>query len=141
MIYVLDTSVIGFLDQRHPAMLRHLNQVLSAEENEVVITVITVAESLSGWLPFCRRAKNGPEFMKAYARLQEAIGHLTDKKWLPFNADAAAIFDRLRAQKIRIGTNDLAIAAITLSVNGILVTRNTVDFERVPNLALEDWTK
>ena len=60
---------------------------------------------------------------------------------LPFDDVAATIFDKLRGQKIRIGTNDLAIAAITLSVNGILVTRNAVDFQRVPGLVFEDWTK
>jgi tRNA(fMet)-specific endonuclease VapC len=59
---------------------------------------------------------------------------------LPFDDVAAQIFDQLNTQKIRIGTNDLAIAAITLSVTGILVTRNVVDFQRVPNLVLEDWT-
>ena len=47
----------------------------------------------------------------------------------------------LRAQKIRIGVNDLAIAAIALSVSGVLVTRNIVDFNRVPSLQIEDWTK
>jgi len=59
---------------------------------------------------------------------------------LPFDAAAAAIFDELRAQRLRIGTNDLAIAAITLSTSGILLTRNAVDFERIPNLLFEDWT-
>ncbi|WP_363318236.1 hypothetical protein [Nostoc sp. NMS4] len=43
-------------------------------------------------------------------------------------------------QRIRIGTQDLRIPAITLSVNGILVTRNRKDFEKIPNLRLEDWT-
>ena len=46
------------------------------------------------------------------------------------------IFDQLRVQKLRIGPNDLAIAAITLAVSGTLVTRNTVDFQRIPGLVL-----
>ncbi|MEH2292429.1 type II toxin-antitoxin system VapC family toxin [Nostoc sp.] len=43
-------------------------------------------------------------------------------------------------QRIRIGTQDLRIASITLSMNGILVTRNRKDFEKLPNWRLEDWT-
>ncbi len=58
---------------------------------------------------------------------------------LPFDDVAAGIFDGLRKQKLRIGTNELAIAAITLSVNGVLVTRNMVDFWKIPGLAIEDW--
>jgi tRNA(fMet)-specific endonuclease VapC len=49
-------------------------------------------------------------------------------------------FDQLRGMKTRVGTNDLAIAAITLSVAGALVTRNAVDFKRIPGLTIEDWT-
>lgn len=35
---------------------------------------------------------------------------------------------------------DLRIAAIVIANQMTLLTRNTVDFERVPNLAFEDWT-
>ena len=71
---------------------------------------------------------------RAYARLQRGLDFYHHWICLPFDEAAAASFDQLRAQKLRIGTNDLAIAAITLAVNGTLVTRNTVDFQRIPGL-------
>jgi len=49
-------------------------------------------------------------------------------------------YETLRRQKIRIGTQDLRIAAIVLAVKGILVTRNWKDFAKVPDLTLEDWS-
>ena len=79
--------------------------------------------------------------MRAYARLQRGLDFYQQWVCLPFNEAAATIFDRLRTQQLRVSTNDLAIAAITLAVRGILVTRNTVDFQRIPGLALEDWTQ
>ena len=57
---------------------------------------------------------------------------------LPFDVTAAKIFE---LKKFEIGVNDLAIAAIALSVSGVLVTRDIVDFQHVPNLQIEDWTK
>ncbi|MEH2414390.1 type II toxin-antitoxin system VapC family toxin [Nostoc sp.] len=59
---------------------------------------------------------------------------------LGFDQYAINCYEDLIRQRIRIGTQDLRIAAITLSVNGILVTRNRKDFEKVPNLRFEDWT-
>jgi predicted nucleic acid-binding protein len=44
-------------------------------------------------------------------------------------------------QQVRMNrTGDMRIAAIALSVDGIVVTRNQKDFEKVPNLKIEDWT-
>jgi tRNA(fMet)-specific endonuclease VapC len=41
---------------------------------------------------------------------------------------------------IRIPTMDQRIASIAIAQRMILVTRNTVDFERIPGLELQDWT-
>jgi tRNA(fMet)-specific endonuclease VapC len=46
----------------------------------------------------------------------------------------------LKRLKLNVSTMDLRIAAITLNAGGILVTRNAHDFQRVPNLAIEDWS-
>jgi tRNA(fMet)-specific endonuclease VapC len=40
-----------------------------------------------------------------------------------------------------IGANDLFIAAHALSLALTLVTNNTREFGRIPNLAIENWTR
>ena len=45
----------------------------------------------------------------------------------------------LEAAGTPIGGNDLSIAAIALSRDCVLITRNTREFARVPGLRLETW--
>jgi len=137
--YVFDTDIAGFMQQDHPAVVRRV-QILSADDN-LATTIITFNEDISGWQAKCRRARNASARSLAYSRLQRALDFYCHKQCLPFDEASVKIFDQLNGQKIRIGANDLAIAAITLSVNGILVTRNVVDFQRIPGLPIEDWTK
>jgi tRNA(fMet)-specific endonuclease VapC len=59
---------------------------------------------------------------------------------LPFTPEAAALLVALKTSFQHIGINDLSIAAIALSYNGVVVTQNVVDFARIPDLQVEDWT-
>jgi tRNA(fMet)-specific endonuclease VapC len=59
---------------------------------------------------------------------------------LPIDAPAIAIFNELRGQRVRISTMDLRIAAIAISRNLVLLTRNISDFSKVPGLVIENWT-
>lgn len=138
-IYVLDTDIAGFAQSEHPTVLAHVRQL--REDDLLATTIITFGEDLGGWLPVCHRAQDGAARAKAYSRLMKGLDFYLQILSLPFTTDAAVIFDNLKMQKIRIGTNDLSIAAITLSVGGILVTRNSKDFQRIADLTLEDWTQ
>ena len=56
------------------------------------------------------------------------------------DGEAAAEFEHLKRAMIRIGSMDLKIAAIALTNQGTLLTRNLVDFRKVPGLKAEDWS-
>ena len=71
---------------------------------------------------------------------------LTLLSWLPslpFSSDAAPHFGAIRAALARqgtpIGPYDLQIAAIARAHGLVVVTHNTREFARVPDLVLEDW--
>jgi tRNA(fMet)-specific endonuclease VapC len=57
-----------------------------------------------------------------------------------FDEAAQIVFKNLRAQKLRLGTQNLRIAAITLSQGATLITRNQQDFGLIPMLKIEDWS-
>jgi len=46
---------------------------------------------------------------------------------------------QLGAKGMPIGPFDTLLAGTALANNAILVTHNTKEFERVPNLQIEDW--
>ena len=76
----------------------------------------------------------------AYGSLQSSIEDLQALTILPFSELAKYRYRDLLQQKIRVGSHDLRIAAIVLSVEGVLITRNRRDFEKVPGLQIDDWS-
>ena len=48
-------------------------------------------------------------------------------------------FNHLREQGVRVGTQDMKIASIALAHDVRLLTRNTLDFAKVPGLRFENW--
>lgn len=135
--WVLDTDHVSLLQRGHPVVIR---KVAAVNPDEIAVTTITIVEQMYGRLDVIKRAKSKSELLTAYGFLKETFKRLCQANILDFNEAAFDIYNELIKQKIRIGTQDLRIAAIALSVSGTVVTRNRKDFEKVPDLTIVDWS-
>ena len=131
-LYMLDTDISSYIMKRsHDAVLKKLGTVAVAD---VCISVITKAELLYG-VEVSPRRQQDQAALDSYLRYVEVMDY-TDQVAL----DYAQIRAHLKMQGTMIGANDLLIAAHARSLGLTLVTNNTREFERVPNLKIENWT-
>lgn len=136
-LYVLDTDILSLYQNNHPNVRLHVD---AHHPQELTITVITVEEGLTGWYTVLRRARRRDQWPPLYEGLAEQVDFLARWQKLPFTLAAIARYEHLLTSRLNVGRNDLRIAAITLEHGGILVSRNLRDFQRVPNLVVEDWS-
>ena len=73
---------------------------------------------MRGGLAYIARAKSSDQHIQGYARLHELLDDFTTRPVLDFDPSAASEFDRPTRLKVRVGTMDLRIAAITLAHEG-----------------------
>ncbi len=140
-MYILDTDHFSFLQRPTSAEAQRLRFRLSnISDDERFVTVITLEEQMRGWLAQIAKAKSLLQQIETYRRLEKLLNDYAQSKLLSFDERAVAKFEELKAGRIRIGTMDLKIAAIALSHNATLLTRNLADFQKVPGLKVEDWS-
>jgi tRNA(fMet)-specific endonuclease VapC len=131
MPYLLDSNVwITLLRARDPVLALRVKSLPPAE---VYSCAVVRAELLYGAHKSAASAAN-----------VALVHRLLDVHPSPaFDDDAAAQYAKIRAdlesKGQTIGANDYCIAAIALARGLTLVTRNTREFSRVPNLIVEDW--
>jgi tRNA(fMet)-specific endonuclease VapC len=107
---------------------------------DLAFSVVSFHEQVLGAHTYISRARTTADVTGGYTLLLEILQGFRTAPVLPFDAAAAAVFDDLQAQRVRVATMDLRIAAIALSRGLVLLTRNSRDFPRVPALVTEDWT-
>lgn len=133
MKYYLDSNIcIYFLKGKHSELKQ---KILSENPNNIKIPSIIKAELLNGAEKSQRREEN-LEIITNFLFPFEIIG---------FNDAESIEYSKIRSDLEKrgevIGPNDIIIAATVKANNGILVTNNTKEFERVKDLRLEDWSK
>jgi len=131
MKYLLDTNVC--VNAIHQGIPKFNARFILVPPQEKAICSVVRYELFYGAYKSQRRSTSLP--------IIEAF--LSNYVNLGFDENAARICGELRADLERkgtvIGPYDLQIAAIALAHYLTLVTHNTREFSRVPNLTLEDW--
>jgi tRNA(fMet)-specific endonuclease VapC len=138
---VLDTDHLSLLERKESVASR----VLEARLNRLDIgsratTIVTYEEQTRGWMAYVARARDVAQQIEAYAKLNRHLRSYRNMLVLDFDERAGAEYQRLRQSRIRVGTMDLKIAAIVLTHDATLLTKNVSDFRKVPDLKVADWT-
>ena len=140
-MFLLDTDHLGIIQrQTQPEFGRLIARIGTHPPTDFFVSIISFHEQVTGWNAYLNRARTPEAVIRAYAMFQQILADFAHMAIVPFDANATEIFQTLRTAGVRIGTMDLRIASIALSQDYTVLTRNIVDFSRVPGLRAEDWT-
>jgi tRNA(fMet)-specific endonuclease VapC len=136
------------LDTDHRSLLEHsgsldrhrlLRKLTDVAQQGLATTIVSFEEQIRGRLAYLARTRAMAQQIDAYRRLRLQLDNYCSIIVLDFDERAAIEFQRLKVQRLRVGTMDLKISAIVLAHDALLLSRNLVDFRRVPDLSVEDW--
>ncbi|NJO82384.1 MAG: type II toxin-antitoxin system VapC family toxin [Blastochloris sp.] len=139
-MYLLDTDHLSVLERGGAASAPLYRRLQAIAPTAVAATVVSYEEQTRGWFSVMAQARSLDEQVLAYRYLQRHLQVFCRVPLLAFDAAAVTIVKQLQQQRIRIGSMDLKIAGIALAQDATLVTRNGKDFQKVPELRIEDWT-
>ena len=133
MKYYLDTNIcVYYIKGKYPKLLEKL---LSKHPNDIKIPAIVKAELIYGAQKSERKERN-EEVIREFLLPFEIIA---------FGDKQSEIYGKIRADLEKkgeiIGPNDLLIASIVLSEDGILVTNNEKELKKVKELKIENWVR
>jgi tRNA(fMet)-specific endonuclease VapC len=141
-VFLLDTDHLGIIQRQTQPEFSHLMlRIRQHSPTDFFVPIISFHEQVSGWNAYLHRARTPEAVVRAYAMFQQILVDFARMAVVPFDTDAAETFEALRRAGIRIGTMDLRIASIAASRQWMVLSRNAVDFARVPGLRVEDWTR
>jgi len=130
-MYMLDTNICIYVLKNHSDKLRYKFKAIK----DICISSVTYGE-------LCFGIENGSNKMKQERWQQLDI--FTQRLLIdPWDENAGRHYGSIRAKLKKdgtpIGNNDILIAAHARSIKAVLVTNNVREFNRVPDLVIENW--
>jgi tRNA(fMet)-specific endonuclease VapC len=139
-LYILDTDHVSLWLENHPAVRAKTSEY----EVELAITIVTVQELFNGWVGRLNNPAEANHQVRLYAKLSKVVSYLQKVIVLEFDESADRTFRQLLTTQPQLRKTklqkDMRIAAIALSQNATVITRNHRDFCQVPHLCILDWS-
>jgi tRNA(fMet)-specific endonuclease VapC len=136
--YILDTDHVSLILFEHPQV------TAVAAQEQAAVTVVTVQELFNGWVGRVNDPSQINHLPALYSKLWTTMRYLQTVEILDFTTAADECLKQLLKENPPLRKNrlqkDMRIAAIALSLDAIVVTRNRKDFEQVPGIKIVDWT-
>lgn len=135
MIYLPDTNCFSaYFSNKSPALSERLNREMAA--GKLVLSVMVLAELEFGAFK-AQEVLGTRRFLETVAKLKESLPPE------PLEEDFVYHYSRTRqhleSQGNKIGDRDLIIASHALALGATVITRNLREFQRVPELKIENW--
>ena len=130
-MFMLDTNICIYIQRHKP--LSVLARFEALKPGQAVISVVTWGELLYG----AAKSRQSTLVLKLLDEFTALV------PVLPMPPDCGKTYGQMRADLekngLPLGNNDLWIAAHAQSLRLTLVTNNAVEFERIPDLKIENW--
>ena len=131
MRYMLDTNICIYIIKNKPKKV--IIELKRHKPSEICVSAITYAELTYGVEKSMAVEKNRLALALLFSNIEV----------LDFDIKAAIHYGKIRAylekQGTPIGPLDMMIAAHAISLGYTVVTNNIKEFQRVPDLKLENW--
>ena len=137
-LYLIDSDTLPHFRNGHSAVVRN---VLSHPLADLAASVITLEEHLNGWYTELRKAKSVDRLENAYRKLAGVVEFFVGFPILPFARPAILRSQAFLRMNLNVKKQDLRIASIAIEYEAIVATCNLSDFQRIPGVVVEDWSR
>jgi tRNA(fMet)-specific endonuclease VapC len=139
-VFLFDTNHISVWQRGEGAHYEKLCTHLEHHSgDQIFVCVVSFHELVNGWNAYSVKKRSSESLVRTYFEFERILKDFSVMQMLSFDRKAADVFEELSHQRLRVGSMDLRIAAIAIANQMTLITQNTVDFERIPGLSIEDW--
>ena len=140
MVFLFDTNHISVWQRGEGAQYERLCSHLEKHHgDQIYVSIVSFHELVNGWNAFSTKKRNSDSLVRTYFEFEKILRDFSVMQLVSFDQKAAEVFDDLNQKSLRVGSMDLRIASIAIANQMTLVTQNSVDFERVPGLSIQDW--